>query len=150
MEVLAVGASVAGLLSLAGQCITGAQALREMYQDISSASKTVDGFLKDIDAMIKTLHDIEDLLRTAKQQPAAGLVPLNSFATLTFHLENCKRDIQTWLATARQLRPATGTGARVWFRKFWIAANQGSVKNVRADIQQRRHNLTLALSTLGR
>ncbi|KAK5127558.1 hypothetical protein LTR85_006898 [Meristemomyces frigidus] len=143
-------ASAAGLLSLAGQCITGAQALREIHQDMSSASKTVDAFLKDIDAMIKTLHAVEDLLKVVETRYVPYVSPGSDLATLSACLEDCKRGVHMWLATARQFRPATGKGATSLFRKFWTAANQRSVKTVRADIQQCRQNLTLALSTLGR
>lgn len=94
MEVLAVGASVAGLLSLAGQCITGAQALRDLYRDISLASRTLDAFLKDIDAMIGTLNDVVRLLRTATDSDPGP------YASLSVYLEDCKRDIQMWLANA--------------------------------------------------
>lgn len=149
MEVLAAGSSIAGLLSLAGQCVAGAQALRDLYKDMTTASKTIETFVKDVDAMIGTLFDVEALLNKLKEQSSIE-VDRHHFINLSRFLDDDKRAIQTWLATARSFPVARGKGARAWFRKFWATVNQNSVKNIRADIESRRLNLTVALSTLGR
>ena len=70
MEALAAGASIAGLLGLAGQCITGAQKLQRLYRHVASASKTAAAFLKDINSLLKTLDDVQELLKKIELKSA--------------------------------------------------------------------------------
>ena len=149
MEVLAAGASIAGLLSLSGQCIAGARNLRNLYQDVALASKTADSFLRDINTLLSTLHDAEDLLgRMAAGSALTGLDVQTT--TLKLHLEDCQRDVTAWLAEARSLRPSSGKGGKAWFRKFIVAANKNSISNVRTEMDRRRREIATSLSVIGR
>lgn len=149
MEVLGAVSGVAGLASLTGQCITGLQALRKLYEDIAAASKTVEAFLRDIDSLLRSLHDVRALLDKINAQ-AAPVVDDVSTLSLKIQLEDCNADIGGWLETARSFRPSNGKGGRAWFRRFWLAVNKDCVGTVRTEMHQRRTEIALSLSTLGR
>ena len=149
MEVLATASSIAGLLSLAGQCVLGAQNLRSLYQDIVAASRTVETFMKDVNGLLRTLEDVKALLEKIQRQ-APGIVDEVSLTSLKLQLEDCDHDIGSWLRTARSTKPVGGKGTRAWFRRFWMAMDMQSTTNVRADMQKRRIEVAVALSTLGR
>ncbi|KAI9709911.1 MAG: hypothetical protein M1820_002988 [Bogoriella megaspora] len=137
MEAIAVASSLAGIISLAGQCVNGAEHLKGLFDHIAGASKTVDYFLRDINSLIRTLHDVRILLETAADVSGTGEGDA-SVASLQIQLEDCQTDITGWLKIAKELRPTSGRGARSWARKFWVAANQNSVSGIRQEINCRR------------
>lgn len=149
MEIVAAASSIAGLIGLTGQCIAGARNLRDLYQGVASASSTVSNFIGDINSLLQTLQDVQDLLEKfgSHNRTATDAV---SLTTLTTQLDICNKDVSGWLATARAMPHASGRGGKAWFRKFWIAVNQGSVQSVRTEMQRRRLELVMALTTLGR
>lgn len=63
MEVVAGVSSVASLLGIVGQSIDGILKLRRFVYRISTASKTLSGFLQDIDSLKRTLTAVSDLIR---------------------------------------------------------------------------------------
>ena len=149
MEALAAGASIAGLLGLAGQCITGAQKLQSLYRHVASASKSAAAILKDINSLLKTLDDVQELLK--KIELKSALTPDDvQLTTLKLQLDDYNGDIGGWLETAQKFRSSTGGGTNAWFKRFWLATNKDCVKNVRVQIHQRRMEIAVALSTLGR
>lgn len=149
MEALAATSSVAGLLSLAGQCISGAQNLCSLYRDITAISRTVESFMKDVNGLLRTLEDVKILLEKIELQ-AAWLADEVSLTSLKLQLEDCDRDIGLWLRTAQSTKPTGGKGSRTWFRKFWMAMDKEPRNNVRTDMQKRQIEVAVALSTLGR
>lgn len=149
MEVVAVASSIAGLFSLAGQCISGAQTLRALYSDIVDTSKTVKSFSKDVNDLLRTLTDVRLLLEKIQDQDSL-LTDELLFTTLRLQLEDCDTEIGTWIRTAEKAKAAGGKGTRGWFKKFWMALDKDSTNSVRADMQKRRLEIAVALSTLGR
>lgn len=148
MEVIAGGANVAGLLSLAGQCISGAQKLISLYQDVSRTSKTVETFIKDINSLLRTLHDVQYLLESIQEKSPYAFDDLH-MTTLKLQLEDCDQDLSSWIGIAQANSPF-GKGTRAWFKDFWLAVNKDPMKNIRSEIQKRRTEIGVALSVLGR
>lgn len=148
MEVVAGGASIAGLLSLAGQCVSGAQKLINLYQGICKASSTVQAFLNDINSLLRTLSDVHSLLQRIRNHSPHAFDDLH-MTTLKIHLEDCNEDLGSWLGVAQANR-TFGKGARTWFKDFWSAVNKDKVKNIRSEVQRRRQEIGVALSALGR
>jgi hypothetical protein len=62
MEGVAAASSIAGIVSLTRQTIEGILKLHEFFQDIASASRTLERFLSDINLLIKAIEDIRPLL----------------------------------------------------------------------------------------
>ncbi|KAK3710048.1 hypothetical protein LTR37_010479 [Vermiconidia calcicola] len=152
MEALAAASSIAGLLSLTGQCISGAQKLVSFYQDIATASKAVMAFMKDTNSLLRSLHDTDCLLRTIEEK-APKTIDVLHLTTLKLQLEDCDNDVKMWLQTAQRCEPAASRsfrGMRSWFRQFISAVDKDSIRNVREEMQRRRTEIALALSTLGR
>lgn len=153
MEAVAAVASIAGLLGLAGQCINGLTNLRNLYQNIEDASQTVSLFVRDVNSLLRAVTDIKDLLERLQ---ARGLEDFEkgTCTSLALHLKECDEDTRRWLAQAQSSRTtlgdAGGRAMKTWFRKFWIAANEKAIKNVRADMLARRAELSVAMSILGR
>ena len=96
MEALAAASSIAGLLSLTGQCISGAQKLVSFYQDIATASKAVTAFMKDINSLLRSLHDTESLLRSIEEKAPQAFDVIH-LTTLKLQLEDCDNDVKMWL-----------------------------------------------------
>ena len=147
MEVIAAASSFAGILGLAGQCVGGLENLKNLFENIAGASKTVDGFLRDINSLLRTLHDVEVLLNTVSKKSSADEADAD-VASLQIHLEDCSRDVSSWLKTARDLRPSPGRGTKSWARKFWVAVNNQSVSGIRQEINCRRTEINTSLLLL--
>ncbi|MCJ1377882.1 hypothetical protein MMC17_000978 [Xylographa soralifera] len=149
MDVLSVASSIAGILSIVGQSIDGIVKLKQLFCDISSASKTIGTFLRDINSLLHVLNDVETLLSQLDARIYSGAVDVST-ASLQIELEDCLKDIFTWLRVADGLRPPSDLGARVWFQKVWVAINQNSVKGIREDIGRHKQALQVNLALIGR
>ena len=148
MEAIAAASSIAGILGLAGQCVGGLEHLKELFENIASASKTVQNFLRDINSLLRTLHDVEVMLNAFPKESSPNEADAN-VASLQIQLEDCRRDVSDWLKTARDLRSSPcGRGAKSWARKFWIAVNQQSVSGIRQEISSRRIEINTCLVLL--
>ena len=145
MEAIAAASSIAGLLSLAGQCVTGIIALKDFYSDVASASTTIGHFLRDLNSLLTALVQVEEVCRKITD-PVSNLI----VSPLYIHLEDCKKDVFKWLKVAGDLRPAGDKGRRAWFKKFWVASNQNDVNNIRKEILRHQHGIALNLLILGR
>ncbi len=62
MKAVAAAASIAGILTLAAQSISGVQRLRQFSSNVASASKTAQRFVYDLDLLLQVLQDVKILL----------------------------------------------------------------------------------------
>ena len=149
MEVVSAAASIAGILSLAGQSINGIIQLRGFFSDIASASRTIERFLRDISSLLRVLHDVEHLFSQLSTSEFDGITRTNS-ASLQVELEDCQKDVFQWLRLARDLRPASNRGRKSWFKRFWIGVSQAAVNDIRVELGRHRHAIQLNLTVIGR
>ncbi|MCJ1432007.1 hypothetical protein MMC27_001363 [Xylographa pallens] len=149
MDVLSVASSIAGILSIVGQSIAGIVKLKQLFSDISTASKTIGTFLRDINSLLRVLNDVESLLSQLGTRVYSGAIDVST-ASLQIELEDCLKDVFTWLRVADGLRPPCDLGAQVWFKKVWVAINQNSVKGIREDIGRHKQALQVNLALIGR
>ena len=147
MEAIAVAASIAGLLSLAGQCVNGAETLKNLFAEVGATSKTIDAFLQDINSLLRTLHDVEELVEAMSRATEHTDSSLDA-ASLQIQLEDCLRSIASWLRTAKDIKPISGNGAKSWARRFWIAVNKESMSSIRKEISRRRIEISTSLLIL--
>jgi len=98
MAVLAETASIACLLSLAGQCVSGIHELRSLY--LCNASTTVQILLKDVESLLRTLHDVQDLLQRVDGQAELNMDTVHT-ASLRLQVEDCDVNVGAWLSTTR-------------------------------------------------
>ena len=149
MDILSVASSIAGILSIAGQSIDGIVKLKQLFSDISFASKTVETFLRDINSLLHVLNDVETLLSQLDTRIYSGAIEVST-ASLQIELEDCLKDVFIWLRLAEGLRPPSDLGARVWLKKVWVAINQNSIKGIREDIGRHKQALQINLALIGR
>ena len=149
MDVLSAASSIAGILSIAGQSIDGVIKLKQLFSDIAAASKTIESFLRDLNSLLQVLNDVEALLSQLDARRCNGEIEIST-ASLQIELEDCFKDVVTWLRVAGDLRPPSDLGARVWLKKVWIAFNQNSVKGIRDDIGRHKQALQINLALMGR
>jgi len=149
MEVLAAASSIAGVLSLAGQCITGLQHLRVVYDEISGASTTISTFLDDVDSLLRSLHDVQTLLEQVPLTSASKL-PIIQTSSLHRLLEECDSSIGGWISTARSLPTAGAKSGKAWYCRFRLAMNKDPIAEMRAGMQRRRTEVVLGLALFGR
>ncbi|MCJ1286620.1 hypothetical protein MMC26_005966 [Xylographa opegraphella] len=149
MDVISVASSIAGILSIVGQSIDGIAKLKQLFSDISIASKTIDSFLRDINSLLHMLNDVEAILSQIDKRKYSGAIGVST-ASLQVELEDCLKDVFIWLRVADGLRPPSDLGARVWFKKLWVAINQNSVKGIREDIGRHKLALQVNLALVGR
>lgn len=145
MEAVAAAASIAGIITVVGQSIDGLIKFSDFFSDISSASKTISRLLKDINSLIQVLENIGNVLEQARERRSD-----QNFASLDVKLEDCAKDVQIWLATARLLHPGSESGGRAWLRKFRLAVNNTAIQNIRDEIGKHNHTLCLSLAVFGR
>jgi hypothetical protein len=153
MDGLAAASSVAGVLSLAGYTIDGIVRLHDFFKDVSSASRTIEIFLKSINSLIKLMEDVKTLLESLAERgtlPGVDIGEGMKIAALQIQLEDCSKDVYIWLNLARQHHPGFCTGSRAGFRKFWVAVKKTSVRGIIEDIREHRHGILASLSVLGR
>ena len=149
MDVVSIASSIAGILSIAGQSIDGIVKLKQLFSNISIASKTIDTFLRDINSLLYVLNDVETLLSQLDTRTCSGAIGVST-ASLQIELEDCLKDVFIWLRVADGLRPPSDLGARVWFKKVWVAINQNSVKGIREGIGRHKQALQVNLALMGR
>ena len=145
MEAVAAAASIAGIVTVVGQSIDGLIKFSDFFSDLSSAPKTITQLLDDINSLIQVLRNIGDLLEQAEARR-----PDQNFALLDVKLEDCAKDVQVWLATARVLRPASNSGGKAWLKKFRLAVNNTAIQTIREEIGKHNQTLCLSLAVFGR
>ena len=145
MEAVAAAASIAGIITLVFQSIDGLAKFKELFSDVSSASKTISGLLVDINSLIHVLEDVRNVLEQFEAQKAN-----KNYASLDIKLADCSKDIQVWISTAKILRPPSEQGGKAWLKKFRLAVNKNAVQTIRHDISRHRQIISLSLSVLGR
>lgn len=145
MEAVAAAASIAGIITLAAQAIDGLQTLHSFFTEISTASKTINRLLSDINSLITILHNIDDVLHQVERQRKN-----QNFAQLDIKVEDCSKDVKVWLETAKALRPGSERGGRSWVRRARLAAKGEVLGRIKEEIGRHRQALCLSLAVFGR
>lgn len=148
MDPLGITASVAGVLTLAGQALVGIVALHDFFQSCSSASKTIANFLRELNAFKRTIQDVQEVV--AKIQASFEHVIGGFLVSLTLLLEDSVRDVTKWLEKARSTDPRSTSGTKAVFKAFLVALQKQSIRNYFLEIANHKKNLTLSLSVIGR
>ncbi|KAL8675711.1 MAG: hypothetical protein Q9224_007402, partial [Gallowayella concinna] len=144
MEAIAAAASVAGLLALVGQSIAGVRKLSDFYLDVSTASKTAHHLLRDVNALLKVLYDIQELAEGIPD----GFDDLQ-IALLRIQLEDCSNHVQRWILEAVENYPTSTSGTKAYLRKIKIGMNMKKIEGIRQEMEWDRQALTLSLAVLG-
>lgn len=148
MEVVAAVSSVAGIASLVGQSLIGLSSLYSFFIDCREASKTANQFLRALTSLEGTIKDVETLINSIKH--ISDNSTESNLASLTIHVEDCKKDIDRWLEEAQSCLPGHGPATKSVFKKFLVAVKKQSIKDVFQDMAAHKESISLSLSTTGR
>lgn len=146
LEALGAAASVAGILSLAGESIKAVFTLYRFYEDVDQASDTVRRFMRDINSLIQVLENVQHLLRKIDEKDTTKYI----LASLQIELDDCNKDVYAWLALAREMNPGTSTGTKKTLKKFMAAIRKSSLSDIGDQMVAHRSNINTALNVLGR
>lgn len=152
MEAVAAASSIAGIVSLAGQALSGIVKLRGFFQDCASASKTIDRFLRDLNSLIQTLEDVKEIVSKLEKTVAVTFDTKTILSSLQIQLEDCAKDVYEWVKVAGAQHPefASARGGKARFKKFLVAVNKESLTDIFKEICSHKENITLKLSVIGR
>lgn len=148
MEIISASASVAGLLTLAGQCVSGTVKLIQLYEATKQARQRSADFLADINSLLRTLHDVQILLQKIRSEASHDFHDLH-MATLKMQLEDCDNDLRAWVAAAQAHEPG-GRSTKRLVKSIWSTVNERKSENIGLKIQKRKADISLALTALGR
>lgn len=143
MEAVGAVASVAGILGLVGQSISGIIKLKDFANDVKIASKSVNAFLRTVDSFLGTLSQIHHLLSKLPDDQDFDL------DTLQWQLESCLSDIEEWKKLTDKLDPGTSKGAEAFFKKLRVAANKNGLSEFYNQVSRHQRGLNISLSVLG-
>ena len=148
MEAVAAVSSIAGIISLAGQALSGIVKLRGFFNEYASASKSIDRFLRNLNSLLQTLEDVKEI--AVKLENVEGFNAKSVLASLEIQLEDCARDVYDWVKVGSEHHPQSVKGSKAVFKRFLVAANKDSLTDIFRDIACHKDNIILKLSVIGR
>ena len=149
MEGVAAASSIVAILTLVGHSIQGLVKLQDFFEDISSASRTIERFLFDLNSLLHILREVEKLFVTISTFEMPDGLDFN-IALLQGQLDHTNKDIFKWLQKVRSLRPASETGQMAWLKKSLVVFSKGSIKSIREEIRGDKQSIEVNLTILGR
>lgn len=150
MEAVAAAATIAGLISLAGQALEGIVQLHGFFKDCASASKTIDRFLRDLNSLIQAIEDVKAIVARLENVSASTFDNRTILSSLQIQLEDCSKDVYEWVRIASELHVKFTTGGKAVFRRFLVAVNKESITDIFREIGNHKDGLILKLSLIGR
>jgi len=152
MEPLKIATNVPGILASAGQAIEGIVQLRAFFKDISLAPRRTGELLKDMESLIDTLADIQQLLTTLDRSSSEELDARATFNTsiLKWNLKSCAEDIAIWVKVTKGADPRSEKGLKAFFKKVKIAVDKSGFEELGNKISSHRQRIGISLSILGR
>lgn len=156
MEAVAAASSIAGIVSLAGQALSGIVKLRAFFQNCTSASKTIERLLRDLNSLIQTLEDVREIVLKLDETAAVTFDTKSILSSLQIQLEDCTKDVYDWVKKAEEQHPEFGSGrgglqgSKRRFKEFFVAVNKESLTDIFREIGNHKENITLKLSVIGR
>ncbi|KAK1847598.1 hypothetical protein CCHR01_09750 [Colletotrichum chrysophilum] len=102
MEAISVAASIAGLVGIAGQAISGVIKLDGFIQDVKELDGRTESLTKEARSLAITLNHVKSLLESLGGAPAqSDTSPWNAkVAELSLHLKDCHNDLVEWTSPA--------------------------------------------------
>ncbi|KAK5732019.1 hypothetical protein LTR17_010855 [Elasticomyces elasticus] len=145
MEVVAGAASIAGLIGLPGQCISGAEKMISFCNQVRLAELHADRLKGDVNSLLRSLQDAAGLLeRLEHDDPAIGAQA--KISSLRYHLDDCDRAFSGWLAIVKKLQQKDRAK---WFKQVWAAMNKPMRDDLHNELRRRRNEISLTLMTIG-
>jgi hypothetical protein len=148
MAVVAAVSSVAGIASLVGQSLNGLTKLYDFFQGCQNISKTISRFLSELTSLEKVIREVEDLVSkigNSLQKPEESIL-----ISLTFHLEDCAKDLASWFNFVHEQHLSRKSSAITIFKKILVAIKSKDIKDIFTQISSHRQGISMSLSATGR
>lgn len=127
MEAAGFALAVAGL---AGQAVSGITTLKVFFAAYKAASSKVNMLNFELDSLVLSLHDIEQMVQRAQQEEESGAAANWSIARkpllqdLEGRMVKCIEEFKTWNEASRGLSIGVWGDVRTFARKIKIAASK--------------------------
>ncbi|KAK5740128.1 hypothetical protein LTR17_004840 [Elasticomyces elasticus] len=145
MEAVAAAASIAGLVALAGQCISGAEKMISFCNEVRTAEWRVMRLKEDVNSLLRSLQDAAELCERLEHDiPAIGAQA--KITSLQCHLDDCNKALAGWLEVIRKHQQ---TDRPTWFKQVWRAINKASRDELHSELRRRRDEINLTMLTIG-
>ena len=145
MSVVGEVASIAGIISIAGQTLQASSALYTFIQTYKGVGPKLLEIAEEVTRLQKTLAAI----RTIASRAAASLEIAEYCSRLHDKLAACETNIQRW-RDRLALGLESSSKAEGFFKKVKIATNRNFFGDLRSQIVQCREELILELSIFQR
>lgn len=149
MEVVAAVSSIAGIVALAGQVLSGIVALQGVFDTYIQASRTIEKFVSALKSLLDTIQEVKDLVQ--KLERASTFIAKSILLSLQTQLEDCSQDVLQWAQVARANRVGrTGSSFDTVFKKFLVALKKDSIDTIFKEIAAHQDSISIKLSVIGR
>ena len=137
--------SVAGLIGLAGLLIKSASFLYRFCSSFKQVAEEVSSLVRSIENLQALLRYIEEILR---QDAARGLQSTQFIAEWKERIEECERDLRTWLQAIQLFQSGDPKVFRKCVRNLKAAADEGRFRKMRLRLSAHYEHLSLHLDIL--
>jgi hypothetical protein len=142
-EAIGLGASIAGLVGLAGQIVQGGLFIRKFFEDIRDAPAVVLDLTDELDLFTFVARDTEELFQQAS---LAGI----SFqdATITRTLERCFHIVSDIGNKLEKYAGKSKAGAKPWWARLRVAARKEAFGESMRRLERAKGQLLVVQSNL--
>lgn len=150
MEVVAAVSSIAGIVALAGQILSGIVALQGVFDAFTQASRTITKFISALKSLLDSVQDVKDLV--LKLEQAKTFIAKSILTSLQVQLEDCSKDVAQWVKVANSSQPKSGKPSSfdTVLKKFLVALKKDSFDGIFKEITGHKDNISIKLSVIGR
>lgn len=150
MEVVAAISSIAGIVALTGQILSGIVTLQGVFDAFSQASRTITKFVSALKSLLDSVQDVKDLV--LKLERANTLIAKSILLSLQIQLEDCLKDVDQWVKVAGSSQPKSGKPSSfdTVLKKFLVALKKDSFDGIFKEIADHKDNISIKLSVIGR
>ncbi|KAL9093186.1 MAG: hypothetical protein Q9159_000363 [Coniocarpon cinnabarinum] len=99
-------ASIAGLVTLAGNILQSCQSIRAFYRDFKTINRITTDALDDLDELSKILEHLR------RSSSGRNNFKLSTVVLLDQHLQRCESDVKTWLVDLQSVQQS-GAASRI-------------------------------------
>lgn len=145
MSVLGEVASIASIITIAGQAIQASSSLYTFVKTYNAVRPKLLEIAEEVTRLQKTLSAIESIASRATASPEIA----ECCSRLRDKLAACQNNIQEWRNRLALALKGSSKVAKI-FRKVKIAADRGFFGELRSQMVQTREELTLELSIFQR
>ncbi|KAJ3479522.1 hypothetical protein NLG97_g8299 [Lecanicillium saksenae] len=161
MEAAGLALAVAGL---AGQAISGITTLKTFFASYKAASSKVSNFNFELDCLVSSLHDIEQMVQRARREEQGVTGPLPTYGVpqaaswsiarksllqdLERRMLKCIEEFKTWNAASKGLSIGVWGDVRTFARKIKIAASKDVFDEIGIRITAHRQAIGHSVTSL--